>query len=996
MRKNYFVKCVFSLVFTVLLTGSALAQTVNVTGIVKDASDGSSIPGVAIQVKGTTQGITTDMDGKYAISVERGSTLVFSFIGYKTQEVLVDKGEINVALEIEVEGIEEVVVIGYGIQKKSDATGAVTAIGSDEFNRGNITSPQELLVGRTAGVQINSNSGAPGEGSTIRIRGGSSLSANNDPLFIIDGVPVDIGTIDGMRNPLNVLNPNDIETFTVLKDASATAIYGNRASNGVIIITTKKGKLGRPLKLNYSGKLSMSTTPKFTDIYSADEFSKLVQEKVDEGYLPDTAMTLLGDANTNWQDEIYENSMGMEHNISATGAYKNLPYRFSVGYSNQDGILTGDNLERMTGSMALNPSFLDDHLNIDLNVKGMNMKNKFANRDAIGAAVSYDPTQPVRVGADSSQYGGYHTWLDNAGNPNTLAPNNPVALLNLKDDFSEANRMIGNLQLDYRCLFLPELRANLNLGYDHSKSEGTVFTPPYAAWSYDIDPDRDGGNDKIYSQEKKNKLLDFYLNYVKEVPKLKSRFDVMAGYSYQHFYETKSEYETNVYRDSTHMVIYNDDDDPTELYLISYFGRFNYSLLDRYLLTFTLRNDMTSRFSPDNRKGYFPAAAFAWKIKEESFLKDVDAISSLKLRLGWGITGQQAVGGNYLYLASYIDSENDAQYLIGEDTVTTSRPDRYDANIKWEETTTYNAGLDFGFANDRIIGSIDVYKRETIDLLNEISVPAGTNFSNRVFTNVGTLENRGFEIALTGRPISKPDMFWEVNVNFTYNKNEITKLTAIQDSTYIGVATGGISGGVGNNIQIHSVGHPASSFYVYQQVFDEDGNPIEGLYVDRNGDGVVDQDDMYRFQKPAPDMYFGFGTRFEYKNFDFMFNGRVSIGNYVYYNIASSNGVYSNMWDDTYFLRNLNSSYDYNFYSEQYFSDYYIENASYLRIDNISLGYTFREVGLSKLNMRVSATVQNALVYTKYSGLDPEVKDGIDNNIYPRPRIFVFGLNVDF
>ncbi|MCB2218869.1 MAG: TonB-dependent receptor [Bacteroidetes bacterium] len=991
---------------------SGYAQSGPVTGTVTDATEGEPLPGVTVLVKGTTTGTATDIDGKYTLSVDPNTTLLFSYVGFEPQEIVVQPNTtVNVVLSMSAEFIDEFVVIGYGVQKKDDATGSVIAVDSKEFNRGSITSPTELVSGKIAGVQITSGGGAPGEGATIRIRGGSSLSASNDPLIVIDGVPVDDEGISGMRNPLNTINPNDIETFTVLKDASATAIYGSRASNGVILITTKQGQKksgsgkGLPIKFEYNGNVSLNTVPKTIDVYDGEAFQSLIQEfypgQVDRlGYMEgETKMY----ANTDWQKEIYENSFGMDHYLSASGGtgelgpIDNLPYRVSVGYTDQDGILKTDNLQRTTLGAKLNPTMFDEHLQINLNAKYMKVKNFFANRDAIGAALQYDPTKPIN-GSNSvyqERYGGYWAWLQNDGiNPVEQGAGNPVALLNQREDKSDVNRFIGNAQLDYKFHFLPELRANLNLGYDRSKSEGTVFVDTTAAFAYNSQ--NGGGVNNYYTQEKKNELLDFYLNYAKNVESINSNFDVMLGHSWQHFYYSNYSVNSNVVMtpDLTDTI-----DDPTEYYLISFFGRFNYTYNNKYLLTFTLRNDNTSRFSPDTRSGWFPSVALGWKIKSEPWMANAKAISQLKLRLGWGITGQQNITNNdYPYLARYTLSNQFAQYQMGNQFYYTLRPEGYDENIKWEETTTYNFALDYGFAKDRIYGSIDVYYRQTKDLINFIPIPAGTNLSNFILTNVGDLENRGVEFSIIGRPVSTDDMFWEVGLNATYNKNEITKLTATDDPDYLGDPVGGISGGVGNNIQINTVGYPANSYFVYEQVYDASGKPIQGVYVDRNGDGQITNEDLYHYKDPAADVYLGISSRFNYKDWDFSFSGRANFGNYVYNNINSENAVYERLYrpEGPYLSNIVTAVTETQFANPQYLSDYYIQDGSFFRMDNISLGYTFANLLNDNVTLRLSATVNNAFIITQYEGIDPEISGGIDNRIYPRPRVYVFGVNLQF
>ncbi|WP_073002158.1 SusC/RagA family TonB-linked outer membrane protein [Mariniphaga anaerophila] len=984
IRKN---SKMFLFLVAFLFTNLVQAQQKTITGSVVDADSGDPLPGVTIAVKGTTRGTITNFDGLYSIDVEKGETLAFSFIGYTPQEFIIDnETSLNIKMAQSVVGLEEVVVIGYGQVKKEDATGSVEAISADDFNAGAITSPQELVSGKIAGVQITSGGGSPGEGSTIRIRGGSSLSASNDPLIVIDGVPVDNDGIDGMKNPLNAIHPSDIETFTVLKDASATAIYGSRASNGVVIITTKKGRKGAPLAVTYNQYFSLSTHSNQIHPLSASEFRSIVNERYANN---PNALKLLGNSETDWQDEIYRVAYGHDHNLGLTGNIKDMPFRASIGYSKQEGILKTDGMDRLTGSLGLNPSFFDDHLRVNLNVKGMLINNRFGNRDAIGSAFSFDPTQPVY---NDSPYGGYFTWVQQNGDPIPIANMNPVARLALQDDQSTVKRSIGSAEFDYRFHFLPDLRANLNLGYDISNSDGYTLVPEYAPWDYD--KQKGGGTDKQYSQDKKNSLLDFYLNYVKEFDGIKSRVDAMAGYSWQHFWRAGQTKNTNAKGDYVH----SDTDYETENYLVSFFGRLNYTFNGRYLATFTLRNDGSSRFSPETRWGLFPSVALAWRIIEEPFLTDSRTLSDLKLRLGYGITGQQNISNNdYPYMARYTFGEPTASYQFGDSFISTIRPEGYDADIKWEETTTYNVGLDYGFLNNRISGAIDAYYRVTNDLINFIPVPAGTNLTNMILTNVGDLENRGIEFTINAIPISKENLSWEVGFNASFNDNKITKLTAVDDPSYIGVETGGISGGVGNNIQIHSVGFPANSFFVYEQVYDADGKPIEGLYVDRNGDGAITNDDKYRYKKPAPDVFMGFSSKLYYNSWDFGFSGRVNLNNYVYNNVWSGQATYNNLYNSAGYLNNIsNNVFETGFENPKYFSDYYIQDASFLRLDNISLGYTFTNYLDERMKMRLYGTVQNVFVITRYEGLDPEVSEGIDNSVYPRPRTFMLGLSVNF
>ena len=982
----------FGLILGLTLPG--LAQT-TVSGTVTDASNNKSLPGVNVIVKGMpTRGTSTDKNGHYSLAVpSQQDTLIFSFVGYLKRTIPVNgRNTINISLSPNVKQLNDVVVIGYGTQKKEDKTGSITSVNASDFNEGSITSPGELFQGKAAGVTVTSNSGAPGSGSTIRIRGGSSLAASNDPLYVVDGVPLDGGGISGMRNPLNTINPNDIESVSILKDASATAIYGSRASNGVIIITTKKGKEGQSLSVNYTGKLSYQTLPQKLNVFSADEFKKIINNK----FSGTSAPSYLGNANTNWQDQIYQNTFSTDHNLSFTGSYSGLPYRVSLGFNGNGGILQTSKMDRLTGSIDLNPSFFDNQLKVDVNLKGMQVKNRFANQGAIGSALAFDPTQPVKW--DSTLYGGYYTWgkqTSSGFTRNINAPDNPMALLNQTHDKSTVYRSIGNVKFDYKLPFVPDLSAKLNLGYDYSKvGNGSYVVPANAA--FEDNASGAPGVRRDYTQNKRNELLDFYLNYDKDLSSIESTINFTGGYSWERHYSDGSTYQTNYNRADT-LVVDQNTSYKTEHYIVSFFGRLNYTFKNKYLLTATLRDDGTSRFSKSNRWGLFPSMALAWKMNEEPFLQNVDAISQLKLRLGYGITGQQRINqGDYPYLGTYTYSEPTAEYQFGSNFIKTLRPEGYNSNLKWEQTTTYNVGLDYGFFDDRINGSIEAYYRQTNDLLNVIPVSAGTNFTNRILSNVGTLEVKGLEFNITGRPISNKNSFLEISFNATRNLNKITKLTNVKSPDYIGVETGGISGGVGNTIQINSVGYPRNSFYVYQQVYDKNGNPIEGLYVDRNGDGIINSNDKYRYKSPNPDVSFGLSARAKYKNWDASFSARADIGNYVYNNVQS-NAAYSFMWNTQGYLTNqVTELRGTNFNNAQYHSDHFVQNASFLRMDNVNLGYTFNGLFDQLKSLRVSATVQNVFVITKYKGLDPEVNGGIDGNIYPRPRTFVLGLSLNF
>jgi TonB-dependent starch-binding outer membrane protein SusC len=969
-----FLQLTLLLLAVVALPGFAFGQR-TISGMVTDANTGEGLIGASILVVGTSTGTVTDIDGSYSLSVPAGATqLQFSYTGYET--FVATLGTANV-LDVKMAAgslLQEVVVIGYGEIKKEDATGAVAQVGSEVFNRGAITAPQELLAGKVAGVQITPSSD-PGGGAQIRIRGGSSLSASNDPLIVIDGIPLDNRGISGARNIFDFVNPNDIETFTVLKDASATAIYGSRASNGVILITTKKGKLGQKLKVEYNGNVNFANALRTPDVLDANEYRALVQERFPDGH---PALALLGTENTDWTDVIYETGVGHDHNLNFTGGIGAVPYRASVGYTNKKGILLTDEYDRFTGSVNLTPKFIDNRLQVNFGLKGMTTNNTFANRGAIGAASFFDPTQPVRNG---SPYGGYFTWVQQNGEPNTLSPGNPLAQINLRSDESTVNRFVISSSFDYRFAFLPELRANLNLAYDKSHGEGEINVPEEASFSF-----FDKGIKNTYSQDKENSLLEFYLNYVKDLGN--SKLDIMGGYSWQRNYFEDEFVNSNI--PGTEVA---EGDNSGELFLLSLFGRVNLTLFDRLLLTGTLRRDGSSRFSEDSRWGVFPAAAAAYKFVDNN---GKGSVSTLKLRLGWGVTGQQEIGDYYVHLPRYLASFENAGYQFGNTFVQTLRPGGYDSKIKWEETTTYNAGIDFGFMDERIYGSLEIYQRLTKDLLNFIPVPAGSNLTNFINTNVGDLENQGVEFALNLNPIRSEKLNWDFGFNVTANRNEITKLTASNDPDYNGVLTGGISGGVGNTAQIHSVDFPANSFFVYEQVYDETGAPVEGLYVDRNNDGIVNADDLYRYEKAAPDYFFGLTSNLTMGKVDFSFAGRANVGNFVYNNLQSTQS-FANLYHPTGYLGNVNAIAPYlDFNNPQYLSDYFVQDASFFRLDHITLGYDLTDLVPKMDFLKIYATVQNPILVTNYKGVDPEIDNGIDNNFYPRSRTILFGINARF
>lgn len=983
--------CFSLFLFCLFFTAPTMAQSeMTIKGTVTD-ENGEGLPGANIQLKEALGvGTITDINGHYSLvisEVHKESTLIFSYIGYLTEEIQIGgRSVIDLQLLPNLQTLSEVVVIGYGSQQKSDVTGSLTHVTTDDFNKGAINSAQELIAGKAAGVTITSNSGAPGNASTIRIRGGASLNASNDPLIVIDGVPLDNTPLGGSPNILSTLNPNDIQSFTILKDASATAIFGSRASNGVIMVTTKRG--GSKFTVNYNVTTSLYTTPQKVDVYSGDEFRDLINEV----YADRPSVTeLLGDANTDWQSEIYQNAFGQDHNLSVSGTLANMPYRISLGYNNTDGVLKTYNFERTTVGINLDPSFLNDHLKLKINLKGMDNNNNFAEQGAIANAVFYDPTKPVYNG--NTRWWGYTTWTTGGinGDAINLATPNPVAQLELTDNTSNVKRSIGNAEIDYRFHFLPELRANLNLGYDYAKSEGHNNAAANTQWVYI--PTVDGGRINPYEVESKNELLDFYLNYNKSLTSLDSKIDVTGGYSWSHFYRSHAD---SLMDQNMQGGVPNHFS--TEYYLVAFFGRMNYTFKDKYRLTFTLRQDGTSRFSSENRWGLFPATAFSWDIDKEGFMQGNDFLSHLKLRVGYGITGQQDLigGNNYPYLSTYTLSNETARYRFGDNYYYTLRPDGYDSNLKWEETATSNIGLDYGFFNGRLSGSLDYYYRETSDLLSYVDVAAGTNFFPRILTNVGSMVNQGIELNLDADLLVRQDLNWSIGYNVSYNENEITRLNLNNDPNYT-VQVGNIAGTTSGTIQALRVNNPVNAFLVYQQIYDKNDQPLEGVYVDRNNDGLINTSDLYTYKQPAPLVMMGITSQLNYKKWDLSFTGRANFGNYVYNNVAAvsnynemeflstlRNG--SKLAEEAKFRTGLNTN----------LSDFYIENASFFRMDNINLGYSFDKLFQHKLDLRLSAGIQNAFVITNYKGLDPEISGGIDNNFFPRSRVFLLGLNCQF
>ena len=985
------MKRILSIMLSMLLISSiAIAQQkITVTGTVTDAQ-GQPLVGVTVLEKGFNNVAITDANGRFTISVPSAALLQFSYIGFNRVEKPASSINLSAPVVMQEDNLflDEVVVIGYGQVRKGDLTGSITAIGEKEFNKGVATSPVELISGKIAGVQITSNGGRAGSGSRIRIRGGASLSATNDPLIVLDGVPLDVGGISGSSDVLSTINPNDIESMNILKDASATAIYGSRASNGVIIITSKKGAKEQPLRINFSTQNSVSTIARKVDVMDGDTFRETVTHNP---FSTDKYVGYLGTANTDWQNEVYRTAFTTDNNLNISGNIgKSLPFRISGGLMNNEGILKTDKMTRGSASLSLSPTFFHDHLSVQLNVKGSYTNSFFGNGEAIGAALRMDPTKPVTTtGFDA--FNGYFTWLSgNSQIPNTLATYNPVALLYGREDKGTVTRSIGNLQLDYKFHFLPELRANLNLGYDVSEGKGDVTIEKWAPQRY-----TQGGERSKYEQDKRNLLLEFYLNYSKNFAN--SRLEVMGGYTYQDWKKTNHSFNTTNY-DGNYIV-----SEPTypryvnQNTLISVFGRLNYTLLDRYMVTATVRRDGSSRFSKDNRWGTFPSVALAWRISEEGFLKDIKALSNLKLRLGYGLTGQQEIG-DYEYLSRYALSDLTAQYQLGNLFYQGWRPSGYDSNRKWEETATSNIGLDFGLFNNRFSASIDYYHKDTKHLLNNIDLPMGSNFTNMIVKNIGSMMNNGYEISLNVVAFNTKELQWDLGFNISHNYSKITKLT-LNDSAssdYVGVATGGISGGTGNLIQMHSVGHAPRTFYLYKQLYFDNGLPIEGAFADLNGDGVINEKDKYFVHTPEPDVMMGFNTNFVYKKWSFATSLRASIGNYVYNNVFSDLGNYSQVFNPNNFLMNtVNDIQNTRFYNRNLMSDYYLANASFLKMDYLQIGYNFGRIA-NVLNLTLNLSAQNVFTITKYKGVEPEIAGGIDGNFYPNPRTFILGLNLNF
>lgn len=963
-----------------------MAQTRTIKGEVTDAQNGEALIGATVMVEGEKGGTVTDFDGNFSLQVSSSAKKIkVSYIGY-IDKVLSISDNMKVKLESDSKALADVVVIGYGTARKSDLTGSVATVKSKDFNKGLVSSPEQLINGKVSGVQIMSNSGSASAGSTIRVRGGASLNASNDPLIVLDGVPLEQGGISGnSSNFLSMINPSDIESMTVLKDASSTAIYGSRASNGVIIITTKKGQQGA-VKVNFNTTNSLQTRAQMVDMLSRDEFVNVINQ-----FGTDNQKSLLGTANTDWNDEVYRTAFGTDNNISVSGSIdKWLPFRVSVGYYNQSGLVRKDNVERWTGNVVLTPSFFQDHLKLTINAKGTLNNNSFNNGGAVWAAATFNPTIPVYSGND--KYGGYNEALDADGYPVNAGVRNPRGLVDLYDSKSKVSRFIGSMDVDYKVHFLPDLKLHATVGADYAKGDGTVYVPAYAAQSYNKDESLGGSDYKYGPQKNENRLLTLYANYAKYFEDIKSNVDLTAGYDYQYWKSTTPLYYTKSAAGTNLSTVKASD---YRHVMLSYYGRINYSFDGKYLLTATVRRDASSRFSKDTRWGTFPSVALGWTLTEEPWLKNQKVLSNLKLRASYGVTGQQEGIGNYNYLPVYTYSVTGAEAFINGQYINTYRPEAYVSDLKWETTTSWNFGLDFGFLDGRIGGAIDFYTRKTKDLLASVPTAAGTNFSKTILTNVGNVDSKGIEVSLNATPIQTKDWEWNLSYNFTWQNMKVKNLSLIKGGSQTNVKVGPSIDAY--QFQVLSEGYEPYMFYVYHQLYDsKTGKPIEGAYADLNNDGEINESDLYRYHSPAPKYIMGLSTSLRYKQLTLGMSFRANIDNYVYNGMGMSTGAFETVSYNNSQLNNLNTSFlKTGFKTRQYLSDYYVENASFLKLDNLSLSYNVGKIN-KWASLTVSAMVQNVFTITGYSGTDPEVPNGMDNSFYPRPRTYSVSLGLQF
>lgn len=963
-----------------------MAQTRTIKGEVTDAQNGEALIGATVIVEGEKGGTVTDFDGNFSLQVSSSAKKIkVSYIGY-IDKVLSISDNMKVKLESDSKALADVVVIGYGTARKSDLTGSVATVKSKDFNKGLVSSPEQLINGKVSGVQIMSNSGSASAGSTIRVRGGASLNASNDPLIVLDGVPLEQGGISGnSSNFLSMINPSDIESMTVLKDASSTAIYGSRASNGVIIITTKKGQQGA-VKVNFNTTNSLQTRAQMVDMLSRDEFVNVINQ-----FGTDNQKSLLGTANTDWNDEVYRTAFGTDNNLSVSGSIdKWLPFRVSVGYYNQSGLVRKDNVERWTGNVVLTPSFFQDHLKLTINAKGTLNNNSFNNGGAVWAAATFNPTIPVYSGND--KYGGYNEALDADGYPVNAGVRNPRGLVDLYDSKSKVSRFIGSMDVDYKVHFLPDLKLHATVGADYAKGDGTVYVPAYAAQSYNKDESLGGSDYKYGPQKNENRLLTLYANYAKYFEDIKSNVDLTAGYDYQYWKSTTPLYYTKSAAGTNLSTVKASD---YRHVMLSYYGRINYSFDGKYLLTATVRRDASSRFSKDTRWGTFPSVALGWTLTEEPWLKNQKVLSNLKLRASYGVTGQQEGIGNYNYLPVYTYSVTGAEAFINGQYINTYRPEAYVSDLKWETTTSWNFGLDFGFLDGRIGGAIDFYTRKTKDLLASVPTAAGTNFSKTILTNVGNVNSKGIEVSLNATPIQTKDWEWNLSYNFTWQNMKVKNLSLIKGGSQTNVKVGPSIDAY--QFQVLSEGYEPYMFYVYHQLYDsKTGKPIEGAYADLNNDGEINESDLYRYHSPAPKYIMGLSTSLRYKQLTLGMSFRANIDNYVYNGMGMSTGAFETVSYNNSQLNNLNTSFlKTGFKTRQYLSDYYVENASFLKLDNLSLSYNVGKIN-KWASLTVSAMVQNVFTITGYSGTDPEVPNGMDNSFYPRPRTYSVSLGLQF
>ena len=963
-----------------------MAQTRTIKGEVTDAQNGEALIGATVMVEGEKGGTVTDFDGNFSLQVSSSAKKIkVSYIGY-IDKILSISDNMKVKLESDSKALADVVVIGYGTARKSDLTGSVATVKSKDFNKGLVSSPEQLINGKVSGVQIMSNSGSASAGSTIRVRGGASLNASNDPLIVLDGVPLEQGGISGnSSNFLSMINPSDIESMTVLKDASSTAIYGSRASNGVIIITTKKGQQGA-VKVNFNTTNSLQTRAQMVDMLSRDEFVNVINQ-----FGTDNQKSLLGTANTDWNDEVYRTAFGTDNNLSVSGSIdKWLPFRVSVGYYNQSGLVRKDNVERWTGNVVLTPSFFQDHLKLTINAKGTLNNNSFNNGGAVWAAATFNPTIPVYSGND--KYGGYNEALDADGVPVNAGVRNPRGLVDLYDSKSKVSRFIGSMDVDYKVHFLPDLKLHATVGADYAKGDGTVYVPAYAAQSYNKDESLGGSDYKYGPQKNENRLLTLYANYAKYFEDIKSNVDLTAGYDYQYWKSTTPLYYTKSAAGTNLSTVKASD---YRHVMLSYYGRVNYSFDGKYLLTATVRRDASSRFSKDTRWGTFPSVALGWTLTEEPWLKNQKVLSNLKLRASYGVTGQQEGIGNYNYLPVYTYSVTGAEAFINGQYINTYRPEAYVKNLKWETTTSWNFGLDFGFLDGRIGGAIDFYTRKTKDLLASVPTAAGSNFSKTILTNVGNVDSKGIEVSLNATPIKTKDWEWNLSYNFTWQNMKVKNLSLTPGGSQTNVKVGPSIDAY--QFQVLSEGYEPYMFYVYHQLYDsKTGKPIEGAYADLNNDGEINESDLYRYHSPAPKYIMGLSTSLRYKQLTLGMSFRANIDNYVYNGMGMSTGAFETVSYNNSQLNNLNTSFlKTGFKTRQYLSDYYVENASFLKLDNLSLSYNVGKIN-KWASLTVSAMVQNVFTITGYSGTDPEVPNGMDNSFYPRPRTYSVSLGLQF